>query len=146
MRRAAKEKICPDCGEVFAIRYARVCLACTLARDVYRIWGSGQTLAIAAVMKAQAKGLLPRPSTVKCFDCGRQAEVHEHRDYSRPLDVVQVCKSCNRKRGMAKRKDWTFDEFWEYFKSIPAGNCLPYGSLAKEHFEPIRRKYFSEAA
>lgn len=37
-----------------------------------------------------------------CVDCGKQAAVYDHRDYSKPLDVEPVCRSCNAKRGPAK--------------------------------------------
>jgi hypothetical protein len=36
-----------------------------------------------------------------CVDCGRVAKNYDHRYYSRPLDVVPVCVSCNQKRGPA---------------------------------------------
>jgi hypothetical protein len=46
--------------------------------------------------------LLNQPN-IKCVDCGKvQAEVWEHRDYSRPLDVKPVCKGCNNRAGHAK--------------------------------------------
>lgn len=57
--------------------------------------------AVSAVNKAVKKGLLPRVSTQVCVDCGRQAQVYDHRHYGRPLDVVPVCRSCNTKRGQA---------------------------------------------
>lgn len=143
---AAPVRDCPDCGKSFKQRYARKCETCARACDVYRMFASGQMLAQTAVAKAQNAGLLPHPSTCLCADCGKQAAVHEHRDYNKPLEVVQVCKSCNRKRGMAKRKDWTFDEFWAYFQTLPASKCRPYGVLTKEDFEPVRRKHFAELA
>lgn len=34
-----------------------------------------------------------------CVDCGSQAEIWEHRDYSRPLEIEPACESCNAKRG-----------------------------------------------
>lgn len=38
---------------------------------------------------------------VSCIDCGQRATDWEHRDYSKPLDVVPVCRSCNCLRGAA---------------------------------------------
>ena len=44
-------------------------------------------------------GILPKPETLNCVDCGRKAEHWEHRDYLKPLDVDPVCTRCNIKRG-----------------------------------------------
>ena len=46
-------------------------------------------------------GYLPKPSTLLCLDCGSPAQVYDHRDYNRPLDVEPVCHACNVKRGPA---------------------------------------------
>ena len=46
-------------------------------------------------------GYLPKPSTLICLDCGASAQVYDHRDYNRPLDVEPVCHACNIKRGPA---------------------------------------------
>ena len=40
-------------------------------------------------------------SACKCADCDRVACDYDHRDYSRPLDVEPVCRSCNSRRGPA---------------------------------------------
>ena len=48
-------------------------------------------------------GKLPSLSdgSTPCVDCKKPADVYDHRDYGKPIDVVPVCKSCNRKRGEA---------------------------------------------
>lgn len=46
-------------------------------------------------------GYLPRPTTLICLDCGAPAQVYDHRDYNRPLDVEPVCHACNVRRGPA---------------------------------------------
>ena len=51
---------------------------------------------------AVRRGDLPRASELKCADCGKSAEVYDHRDYNLPLNVNPVCKSCNAIRGKAK--------------------------------------------
>lgn len=38
---------------------------------------------------------------VPCVDCGKPACQYDHRDYTKPLEVVPVCRSCNYKRGPA---------------------------------------------
>jgi len=58
-----------------------------------------------AIQKAKTDGLLPpfsswrRRSKIKCVDCGKRAQCWDHRDYSKPLEVDPVCKSCNYHRG-----------------------------------------------
>lgn len=51
---------------------------------------------LAAAIKS---GLLLKASNHACVDCGKPATGYDHRDYSKPLDVVPVCQSCNCKRG-----------------------------------------------
>jgi transcriptional regulator with XRE-family HTH domain len=53
------------------------------------------------VKQAIRDGYLPKPSTLTCQDCGQPAQVYDHRDYNRPLDVEPVCHACNIKRGPA---------------------------------------------
>src|SRR5688500_869090 len=58
--------------------------------------------AASAVKKAILKGILPKIThETKCVDCGKKARDYEHRDYSKPLLVEPVCRSCNIKRGPA---------------------------------------------
>ena len=58
--------------------------------------------AIGAVQRAKMLGLLPALSECVCIDCGDAAQVYEHRDYSKPLEVDPVCQRCNIARGRAK--------------------------------------------
>lgn len=51
------------------------------------------------VLKAIKNGLLLPADTFDCADCGKPAVCYDHRDYSKPLEVAPVCKSCNTKRG-----------------------------------------------
>lgn len=53
------------------------------------------------VSNAVKAGKLPHPHTQKCVDCGRWAQVWDHRDYNKPLDVEPVCRPCNYRRGPA---------------------------------------------
>jgi hypothetical protein len=66
--------------------------------------------ALRAVASAIRHGLLPSLVTtnVACADCDENwAQCYDHRDYSKPLDVVPVCMSCNSHRGPAKQMaDW----------------------------------------
>jgi hypothetical protein len=54
-----------------------------------------------AVAKAIEQGVLPRPATLRCVDCGRGAECYDHREYAKPLQVDAVCRRCNIRRGPA---------------------------------------------
>lgn len=62
---------------------------------------SGQVAAIAKVSSAICKGIIPRPSTLLCDDCGLPASQYDHRDYNFPLLVAPVCRKCNINRGQA---------------------------------------------
>jgi len=56
----------------------------------------------AAIRKAIRRGDLQRlDGTIECVDCGSPANRYEHRDYTKPLDVVPVCRACNYRRGPA---------------------------------------------
>lgn len=64
-----------------------------------------------AVKFALISGFLPPVHFLKCFDCGRQAQCYDHRDYRKPLDVWPVCKSCDAKRGACEPYDGA-EFFW----------------------------------
>ena len=63
--------------------------------------GAAGGVAHGIVARAISKGLLPAASSHYCVDCGKPALHYDHRDYSRPLDVEPVCRSCNVMRGPA---------------------------------------------
>lgn len=71
-----------------------------------------------AVSAAVKRGLLPnlKSGEYACTDCGRVAHEYDHRDYSRPLDVDPVCRSCNKQRGTAT---WPTADRYQ-FKKIKA--------------------------
>ena len=43
-------------------------------------------------------GKLLKPSLCICTDCGKSAEDYHHTDYSKPLNVIPLCKPCHRSR------------------------------------------------
>lgn len=51
------------------------------------------------VRLAVNRGDLPKANALICVDCGNQAQVWDHRDYTKPLDVDAVCKRCDSLRG-----------------------------------------------
>ena len=60
-----------------------------------------KTKAYRAVNAAIAAGELQPARSLQCVDCGDPAREYDHRDYSAPLQVVAVCRSCNVRRGPA---------------------------------------------
>lgn len=87
---------CRRCG-IPQTRYraAHYCRACYAPVEALRY------LATRAVKRAIKQGLLLHSKQCTCVDCGKPAFDYDHRDYSRPLDVEPVCRSCNLKRGPA---------------------------------------------
>lgn len=51
------------------------------------------------VCSAIVRGELKPIKELSCVDCGAQATIYEHRDYTKPLDVEPVCHKCNSARG-----------------------------------------------
>ena len=47
------------------------------------------------VNHAIKRGWLPRPDEVSCVDCGITAAEYHHENYSKPMDVVPLCKGCH---------------------------------------------------
>lgn len=76
-------------------RLAIYCFPCSYRASA----AGGRKEARYAVAKAVRLGALPRASTLLCVDCGQQARDYDHRDYSKPLEVQPVCRSCNKLRG-----------------------------------------------
>lgn len=66
------------------------------------VWFYYRARCISQVGTAVKDGDLPNPHDRRCADCGNPAEVYEHRNYTRPLDVVAVCQGCNLRRGPAE--------------------------------------------
>ena len=75
--------------------------------------------------KGRVKGAIKRGDLVDwrylfCADCGGKPYGYEHRDYSKPLDVVPICRKCNIKRGPAIQayQDWkTWDSLCRAYKN-----------------------------
>ena len=44
------------------------------------------------------KGYIPKPTDCICAHCNAQAQEYHHEDYSKPLDVIPLCKPCHIKR------------------------------------------------
>lgn len=85
-----------------------------------------------AVAKAIRKREMLPPNAHNCVDCGAEALCYDHRDYTKPLDVQPVCRSCNVKRGCGKNLP-------EYLNLWRAGN----GRTWKPH--PELRRLVQEA-
>lgn len=98
---------CLECGkvEMRAGGPHHVCRECVFTMPKHRHSMleimSGKRDASRAVAAAVYCGSIPKLSGLSCVDCGSQAHEYDHRDYSKPLDVDPVCRSCNRQRGHA---------------------------------------------
>lgn len=57
--------------------------------------------AMRAIRRAVEAGDIPHARTLRCVDCGKPAFCYDHRDYTKPLRVEPVCRSCNVMRGPA---------------------------------------------
>lgn len=93
---------CFRCGkEALIYNHRQWCDNCKKSPEWqrYRISSLGHM----AVSKAVRKGLLPKlDGSIVCVDCGAPAEVYDHREYAKPLEVDPVCRGCNVRRGPAK--------------------------------------------
>jgi len=93
---------CVDCGSAIENHFTGIggrpmrCKKCKESREISL---AGKQIAHSVVAKAIRQGEIRRPAEFKCVDCGKSAEVYDHRDYSKPLDVQPVCRSCNVIRG-----------------------------------------------
>lgn len=98
---AASKQACALCGDEFnsigSSRYGSpyCSLACVL------LFTEARTKVAAKVAAAVNRGWLVRARDLKCVDCGNQADHYDHRNYTQPLSVQPVCRSCNKKRGPA---------------------------------------------
>lgn len=104
-RRAAENgdigrRICAFCGNEISMSRKRISPYCSIecSNKVAEIRSSVG----AAIRKAVKSGVIQKlDGSVQCVDCGNPARHYDHRDYTKPLDVSPVCRSCNFKRGPA---------------------------------------------
>ena len=92
------------CGADYSFRHhlATSCCECANKKKLQQANDTGMAAACAAVARAVKTGELKSPKECNCVDCGKAAMDYDHRDYAKPLDVVPVCRSCNKLRGPAK--------------------------------------------
>jgi hypothetical protein len=95
------------------------------------------TRAHATVSCAVRKGLLPRVHTLKCVDCGEQAQDYEHRDYNHLLFVQPVCRACNLRRGPG-----VFPHPFEAYGAPPPVPC----ELCEQEKDKVKDAHYWSAA
>lgn len=71
------------------------------SNDCGRILAEARSAIGAEISRMVKNQDLPKPSDLKCVDCGKDAFDYDHRKYKEPTNVVPVCRSCNIKRGPA---------------------------------------------
>ena len=88
---------CRVCNDEIKDRHhlAKLCFSCS---DPTK---NGGHKAHRQVKKAIKDGIIPPVKELNCLDCGCKAQIYDHKDYNKPLEVEPVCRSCNRKRGSA---------------------------------------------
>ena len=83
------DKLCAGCNFAKARRSGHYCAECLpLVKMVQR-----------NVKRALGTGVIPK--WTRCVDCGRGAQVRDHRHYSKPRVFEYVCRTCNGLRGPA---------------------------------------------
>lgn len=95
----ATTRVCPVCQSIWTSQWpigARV-----MCGDCADLHDKESRAAIAKVFRAVQRGDMPRAAELACVDCGSPASVYDHRDYTKPLAVEPVCRSCNARRGSA---------------------------------------------
>lgn len=91
---------CIGCGAALPLlRHYKTYLCASCKNNGLRRQGTGAHILVASAIRY---GYLPHPTTLVCVDCGVPATEYDHRDYSKPLEVDAVCRSCNFARGPAK--------------------------------------------
>jgi hypothetical protein len=90
-------KFCAICNVNIEMRDSRAvfCFKCTDEKGKR----TGGRKASFLVKKAIKDGILPELKNLICVDCKAPAKCYDHRDYNKPLEVVPVCKRCNKIRG-----------------------------------------------
>ena len=105
-------RVCPGCKKNKRMYVCSItCTSCSIEIS-RRIIGRAVSIVHAAIREGKLKEI---DEKTKCTDCDYPAEDYDHRDYFKPLDVVPVCKSCNRKRGPAKNRN-NLEEADKFFK------------------------------
>lgn len=90
---------CVTCLQLFRVRFKshkRSCVDCEDLRE------NAKKAAQRAVQREIKAGRLTKATAHRCADCGEKASMWEHRDYTKPLQVEPVCRSCNHARGPAR--------------------------------------------
>lgn len=62
----------------------------------YKIAHRDRIRANLTVQRAMSNGKLQHISLCFCAQCGNSAKEYHHEDYSKPLAVIPLCKSCHR--------------------------------------------------
>lgn len=96
-------KVCANCNKIKPV-VSKYCKPCSLenAKGNTERYSKERKFAKNKLTTAIKNGELKPASKFRCADCGVKAQAYDHRDYSKPLDVVPVCTRCNLMRGSGK--------------------------------------------
>jgi hypothetical protein len=99
--------VCQSCGLGFDAsalhrRFSKQrCASCQRQQWKAAERAIGARTAMKAVAYAVRNGRMQPATAFACTDCAASAEVYDHRDYSKQLQVEPVCLRCNARRGPA---------------------------------------------
>jgi len=95
------DSVAPKSGN--QLRYCPAChsKAKRLAKSARPDWALAQGRAHKSVMRAVRRGLISRKP---CEECGDPKSEGHHEDYSKPLEVIWLCRTHHRRRHIAEAK------------------------------------------
>lgn len=96
-----QKRKCSDCKIIYGREWRRTEKGIKYGQEYYKKAHSksNSEYARSRVSVNVKNGKIRPAKDFICVDCGKNAEVYDHRDYNKPLDVVPVCRKCNKKRG-----------------------------------------------
>lgn len=100
----AERLFCESCGRVIDIRrhdgkfshFSSSKKHCYVCEDIF---AAAISRAHRQIRKFIAAGSMVSHEGKSCADCGAPAVFYDIRNYSKPTEVVPICKSCNNLRG-----------------------------------------------
>lgn len=89
------KELCHQCKERISFGHSLFCEICAV------VWFRARSRAVSKTTVRVRHGEILAAKFYSCIDCGNPAAHYDHRDYSKPKEVVPVCRLCNIKRGPA---------------------------------------------
>jgi len=90
---------CLDCGKAYFKSIPKTDAFLKRRRQIIKAWKIRNKIAADAHQKvywAKERGEIVKPARCQCCNGKKDIQAH-HKDYSRPLDVQWLCRSCHKK-------------------------------------------------